>query len=176
VSKINEFTDEDERAAIAKLFVVIDLLNCICSASSSVSKLKHHSVHGYNEFLFSLACGSSISRGELKILIHEAHDLNKDFIKSRNLWVKERTQLVVDLIQEIIDGNFDVNSKVFALIDEKYLVKEKIKEQITIKKFHHQVVKETKCPTCSYAFQALEIIEFLEFGYRCPKCRQAIRM
>jgi len=174
-SKTQDFTEGELRAVIAKLFVVVDLLECVCGASSSVNKLKNHSVHGYNEFLFSLACGSSITRGELKILILEAHDLNKDFIRSRNLWIKERTQLVVDLMQEIIDGNFSVNPKVFALIDEKYLVEEKIKEQITIKKFHHQVIKETKCPSCSYSFQLPEINEFLEFGYRCPKCRQSIR-
>ena len=174
-SEIEEFTDEEEYAAIDKLFVVVKILESICDASSSVKKLKYHSVHGYNEFLFSLACGSSITRGELKILILEAHELRKDFIRSRNSWVKERTQSVVDLMQEIIEGNFDVKPRVLELIDEKYPIKEKVKVQITTKKFHHQVLKETKCPSCSFVFSPIEIMEFVEIGYRCPKCRQAIR-
>jgi predicted Zn-ribbon and HTH transcriptional regulator len=173
---IKKFTDKEEQAAIAKLFVVVKILECICGASSSVKKLKNHSVHGYNEFLFSLACGSSISRGELKILILEAHELNKDFIRSRNSWVKERTQSVVDLMQEIIDGNFNVAPRVIALIDEKYPKIEKVKVQITTKKFNHQVLKETKCPSCSFVFSPIEIMEFVEIGYRCPQCRQAIRI
>ena len=175
-SKNQEFTEEEEQAAIAKLFVVVKVLECICSASTSVKLLKNHTVHGYREFLFSLASGSFISRGELKLLIREAHELNQDFQRSRNKWVKERTQSVVDLMQEIIDGNFEVKPRVLALIDEKYQKVEKVKVQITPKKFHHQVLKDTTCPSCSFVFSATEIKEFLEIGYRCPKCRQAIRL
>ena len=175
-SKNQEFKDEEEEAAIAKLFVVVKVLECVCSASTSVKLLKNHTVHEYREFLFSLASGSFISRGELKLLILEAHELNQDFIRSRNSWVKERTQLVVDLMQEIIDGNFGVKPRVFALIDEKYSIQEKVKVQITTKKFHHQVLKDTTCPSCSFVFSPIEIKEFVEIGYRCPKCRQVIRI
>ena len=175
-SKSHNFTDKEEQAAIAKLFVVVKVLECICSASTSVKLLKNHTVHEIREFLFSLASGSFISRGELKLLILEAHELNDDFIRSRNSWVKERTQLVVDLMQEIIDGNFDIEPSVFAVIDEKYPIKEKVEVQVTTKKFHHQVLKDTACPSCCYSFPPLEIKEFLAIGYRCPKCRQVIRM
>ncbi len=176
VNDTENYSDEEEQAAIAKLFVVVKVLECVCSASTSVKLLKNHTVHEFREFLFSLASGSFISRGELKHLILEAHELNNDFIRSRNSWVKERTQLVVDLMQEIIDGNFDVKPRVFALIDEKYAKVEKVKVLISTKKFHHQILKDTKCPSCSYAFDPFEIKEFLEIGYRCPKCRQAIRL
>ena len=159
-SKTQEFTDEDEQAAIAKLFVVVDLLECIGVASSSVNKLKNHSVHGYKEFLFSLACGSSISRGELKILILEAHDLNKDFAKSRNLWIKERTQLVVDLMQEIIDGNFSVNPKVFALIDEKYLVKEKKKNKSQLRSSFIKYSKKQNVQVVVILFNQSKLMSF----------------
>jgi hypothetical protein len=175
-SQSEKYSDEEEQAAIAKLFVVVKVLECICSASISVKLLKNHTVHEFREFLFNLASGSFISRGELKLLILEAHELNKDFIRSRNLWVKERTQLVVDLMQEIIDGNFGVKPIVFALIDEKYPTVEKLKVQITPKKFHHQVLKETTCPSCSFVFSPIEIKEFVEIGYRCPKCRQVIQV
>ena len=175
-SQNEKFTDEEEQAAIDKLFVVVKVLESICSASTSVKLLKNHTVHEFREFLFSLASGSFISRGELKLLILEAHELNQDFIRSRNSWVKERTQLVVDLMQEIIDGNFDVKPRVFALIDEKYPIQEKVKVQITTKKFHHQVLKDTTCPSCSFVFSPIEIKEFVEIGYRCPKCRQVIRI
>jgi predicted Zn-ribbon and HTH transcriptional regulator len=175
-SKNQEFTEEEEQAAIAKLFVVVKVLECVCSASTSVKLLKNHTVHEFREFLFSLASGSFISRGELKLLILEAHELNNDFIRSRNSWVKERTQVVVDLMQEIIDGNFDVKPRVFPLIDEKYPKIEKVKEKIPTKKFHHQVLKDTTCPSCSFVFSPIEIKEFVEIGYRCPKCRQVIRV
>jgi predicted Zn-ribbon and HTH transcriptional regulator len=174
-SKNQEFTEKEEQAAIDKLFVIVKVLECICSASTSVKLLKNHTVHGYREFLFSLASGSFISRGELKLLIREAHELNQDFLRSRNKWVKERTQSVVDLMQEIIDGNFDVKPRVFTLIDEKYPKVEKVKVQISTKKFHHKVLNETKCPSCSFIFSPIEIKEFLEIGYRCPQCRQLIR-
>lgn len=171
-----EFTDQEEQAAIAKLFVVVKVLECICSASTSVKLLKNHTVHEYREFLFSLASGSFISRGELKLLIREAHELNQDFKTSRNKWVKERTQSVVDLMQEIIDGNFEVKPRVLALTDEKYPKVEKVKVQISTKKFHHQVLKDTTCPRCSFVFKPNEIREFVDIGYRCPKCRQVIRI
>lgn len=171
-----EFTDQEEQAAIAKLFVVVKLLESICSASTSVKLLKNHSVHEYREFLFSLASGTFISRGELTQLIREAHELNNDFTRSRNKWVKERTQLVVDLMQEIIDGNFDVKPRVLTLIDEKYPKVEKVKVLLTTKKFHHQVLKDTTCPSCSFVFKPKEIKEFVEIGYRCPKCRQVINL
>ena len=170
------YTDKEEQAAIAKLFVVVKVLECICSSSTSVKLLKNHTVHGYRDFLFSLASGSFISRGELKLLIREAHELNQDFLRSRNKWVKERTQSVVDLMQEIIDGNFDVKPRVLALIDEKYPKVEKVIVQITTKKFHHQVLNDTTCPSCSFVFSPIEIKEFLDIGYRCPKCRQVIRV
>ena len=173
--EVDSYTDQEEQAAIDKLFVVVKVLECICSASTSVKLLKNHTVHGYREFLFSLASGSFISRGELKLLIREAHELNQDFIRSRNSWVKERTQLVVDLMQEIIDGNFEVKPRVLTLIDEMYPKVEKVKVQISTKKFHHKVLKDTTCPSCSFIFSPIEIKEFLEIGYRCPRCRQLIR-
>jgi predicted Zn-ribbon and HTH transcriptional regulator len=79
-------------------------------------------------------------------------------------------------MQEIIDGNFYVKPTVFALIDEKYPIQEKVKVQITTKKFHHQVLKDTTCPSCSFVFHPIEIKEFVDIGYRCPKCRQVIRL
>jgi len=175
-SQNEQFTDKEEQAAIAKLFVVVKVLECICSASISVKQLKNHAVHEYHDFMFSLASGTLISRSELEFLILEAHELNQDFIRSRNSWLKERTQTVVDLMQEMIDGNFDVEPRVFALLDEKYIKVEKVNEQISNKKLHHQVLKDTVCPSCSYLFPSNEIKEYLEIGYRCPKCRQVIRV
>lgn len=175
-NEAENYTDQEEQAAIAKLFVVVKVLECVCSASTSVKLLKNHTVHEFLEFLFSLASGSFISRGELKLLILEAHELNNDFARSRNSWIKERTQLVVDLMQEIIDGNFGVKPSVLTLIDEKYPKVEKVKVQILTKKFHHQVLKDTKCPSCSFVFAPNEIKEFVEIGYRCPKCRQVINV
>ena len=173
---IQEFTESEEQAAIAKLAVAVKLLDCVCGVAGAVKRLKNHPIHGYTGFLSDLVIGTLISRRELEYLILEAKEYREDFKRSRNTWVKQRTATVVDLMQEIINGNFEITKLALDLLKEGYPYPEVIEVEIKIKKFNHVVLSDTKCPSCSFVFNASEIKEFVEIGYRCPVCRQVIRM
>ena len=172
----HEFTDAEEQAAIRKLAVAVKLLDCVCGVAGAVKKLKNHPIHDYTGFLSDLVIGTLISRRELEYLILEANEYKEDFKRSRNSWVKERTATVVDLIQEIINGNFEIPKIALDLLQESYPYPEVIEVEIKTKKFSHVVLTDTKCPSCSHTFKASEIKEYVEIGYRCPKCRQIIRL
>lgn len=172
----HDFTEAEEQAAIAKLAVAVKLLDCICGVAGAVKKLKNHPIHDYTGFLSDLVIGTLISRRELEHLLLEAKEYREDFKRSRNTWVKQRTAIVVDLMQEIINGNFEIPNLALDLLAEPYpypLVKE---VEIKTKRFHHVVLTDTKCPRCSHIFKASDIKEFVEIGYRCPLCRQVIRL
>ena len=172
----HDYTDAEEQAAIKKLAVVVKMLDCVCGVAGAVKKLKNHPIHGYTGFLSDLVIGTLISRRELEYLILEAREYKEDFKRSRNTWVKQRTATVVDLMQEIINGNFEIPKLALDLLQESYPYPEVIEVEIKTKKFSHIVLTDTKCPSCSHLFKASEIKEYVEIGYRCPICRQVIRM
>lgn len=172
----NDFNEAEEQAAIAKLAVAVKLLDCVCGVAGAVKKLKNHPIHGYTGFLSDLVIGTFISRRELDHLILEAKEYRDDFKRSRNTWVKQRTATVVDLMQEIINGNFEIPKLALDLLEEPYPFPEVKEVEIKTKKFHHDVLSDTKCPSCTHLFMASEINEYEEIGYRCPKCRQVIRL
>jgi hypothetical protein len=171
-----DFTEAEEQAAITKLAVAVKLLDCVCGVAGAVKKLKNHPIHGYTGFLSDLVIGTFISRRELEYLILEAKEYREDFKRSRNTWVKQRTATVVDLMQEIINGNFEIPKLALDLLQESYPYPEVIEVEIKTKKFNHAVLSDTKCPSCSDRFKGSEIKEYVEIGYRCPKCRQVIRL
>ena len=171
-----EFTEAEEQAAIAKLAVAVKLLDCICGAAGAVKRLKNHPIHDYTGFLSDLVIGTFISRRELEHLILEAKEYREDFKRSKNNWVRQRTATVVDLMQEIINGNFEIPNLALDLLAEPYPYPEYIEVEIKTKKFHHVVLTDTKCPSCSNKFKASDIKEYVEIGYRCPVCRQVIRL
>jgi hypothetical protein len=171
-----EYSEAEEQAAITKLAVAVQLLDCVCGVAGAVKRLKNHPIHGYTGFLSDLVIGTLISRRELEYLILEAKEYKEDFKRSRNTWVKHRTATVVDLMQEIINGNFEIPKLALDLLQESYPYPEVIEVEIKTKKFSHVVLTDTKCPSCSNVFKASEIKEFVEIGYRCPNCRQIIRL
>ena len=172
----HDYTDAEEQAAIKKLAVAVKLLDCVCGVAGAVKRLKNHPIHGYTGFLSDLVIGTCISRRKLEYLILEAKEYKEDFKRSRNTWVKQRTATVVDLMQEIISGNFEIPKLALDLLQEAYPYPEVIEVDIKTKKFSHVVFTDTKCPSCSHMFKASEIKDYVEIGYRCPKCRQVIRM
>ncbi len=172
----HDYTDAEEQAAIKKLAVAVKLLDCVCGVAGAVKKLKNHPIHGYTGFLSDLVIGTLISRREFEYLILEAREYKEDFKRSRNTWVKQRTATVVDLMQEIINGNFEIPKLALDLLQESYPYPEVIEVEIKTKKFSHVVLTDTKCPSCNHTFKASEIKEHVEIGYRCPKCRQIIRL
>ncbi len=172
----HDYTKAEEQAAITKLAVAVKLLDCVCGVAGAVKRLKNHPIHGYTGFLSDLVIGTCISRRELEYLILEAKEYKEDFKRSRNTWVKQRTATVVDLMQEIINGNFEIPKLALDLLQESYPYPQVIEVEIKTKKFSHVVLTDTKCPSCSNVFKASEIKEFVEIGYRCPNCRQIIRL
>ena len=171
-----EYSEAEEQAAITKLAVAVKLLDSVCGVAGAVKKLKNHPIHGYTGFLSDLVIGTCISKRELEYLILEAKEYREDFKRSRNTWVKQRTATVVDLMQEIINGNYEIPKLALDLLEEAYPFPEVKEVEIKTKKFSHVVLSDTKCPSCSHLFKASEIKEFVEIGYRCPKCRQVIRL
>ena len=171
-----DFTEAEEQTAITKLDVAVKLLDCVCGVAGAVKKLKNHPIHGYTGFLSDLVIGTFTSRRELEYLILEAKEYREDFKRSKNTWVKQRTATVVDLMQEIINGNFEIPKLALDLLEETYPFPEVKEVDIKTKKISHVVLSDTKCPSCSHLFKASEIKEFVEIGYRCPKCMQVIRL
>ena len=172
----NEFTEAEEQAAITKLAVTVKLLDCVCGVAGVVKKLKNHPIHDYTEFLFGHFSGTFISRRDVGYLIIEVQEYKEEFKRSRNTWVKVRIEMVVSLMQEIIGNNFEVSPSALVLIDEPYPYPEIKIVEIKTKIFSHAVLSDTKCPSCSHMFKASEMREYVEIGYRCPKCRQVISL
>ena len=76
----------------------------------------------------------------------------------------------------MIDGNLEIPKKALDLMEEPYPYPEVARVEIKTKEFNHAILNNTTCPNCSHIFQASEIKEYVEVGYRCPKCRQVIRL
>ena len=170
------FTESEEQAAMQKMAVVVNLLETVCGVKDAVKKLKNHPIHDYKDFLFTWTSSSCVSKGELKHLILELQEHKEDFKQSKNKWVKQRTAMVVDLMQEMIDGKLAIPKRALELLAEPYPYPEVVQVEIKTKKFHHTVAADTTCPSCQHHFKASEIVEQVNVGYRCPKCRQVIRV
>ena len=171
-----DFTAAQEQVAMQKMAVVVNLLETVCGVKDAVKKLKNHPIHDYTDFLLTWTASSCVSKGELKHLILELQQYKEDFKQSKNTWVKHRTAMLVDLMQEMIDGNLVIPKRAHELLAEPYPYPEVVQVEIKTKKFHHTLVTDTTCPSCQHHFKATEIVEHVEVGYRCPKCRQAIRV
>ena len=117
-----------------------------------------------------------ISRRRLAYLILELKEYKEDFKRSKNTWVKQRTAIVVELFQQMIDGDLEIPKQALELLEEPYPFPEAVQVEIKTKKFNHAVLTNTTCPNCRHNFQASEIKEYVEVGYRCPQCRQSIRL
>ncbi|WP_090128815.1 zf-TFIIB domain-containing protein [Limnohabitans sp. Rim11] len=170
------FTETEQQTAMQKMAMVVDLLESVCSVKDAVKKLKNHSIHDYTDFLFTWTASSCVSKGELEHLILELQEYKEDFKQSKNTWVKQRTAMVVELMQEMIDGNLAIQKRAYELLAEPYPYPEVVQVEIKTKKFHHTVATNNTCPSCQHNFKASEIVEHVEVGYRCPKCRQVIRL
>jgi ssDNA-binding Zn-finger/Zn-ribbon topoisomerase 1 len=106
----------------------------------------------------------------------ELKEYKEDFKRSKNTWIKERTGMVVELFQQMIDGDLEIPKQALELLEEPYPFPEAVQVEIKTKKFNHAVLTNTTCPNCRHNFQASEIKEYVEVGYRCPQCRQSIRL
>jgi predicted Zn-ribbon and HTH transcriptional regulator len=171
-----DWTETEAQVVLQKLTVAVKLLESVCGIRDAVKKLKNHPIHDYTAFLSDLRWDDVISRRQLAYLILELKEYKEDFKRSKNTWIKERTAIVVELFQQMIDGNLEIPKQALDLLEEPYPYPEVVQVEIRTKKFNHIILNNTTCPNCSHIFQASEIKEFVEVGYRCPKCRQVIRL
>ena len=171
-----DFTKAEEQSALAKFAVAVRMLDAVCGVAGAVKRLKDHPIHDYTGFLLGHFSSTFISRRDVEYLILEAQEYKEEFKSSRNTWVKVRIEMAVSLMQEIIGNNFEVSPSALTLLEEPYPHPQAVGVEIKTKKFHHEVTFDTKCPSCSNRFKASEIKEYVEIGYRCPKCRQVIRL
>jgi predicted Zn-ribbon and HTH transcriptional regulator len=171
-----DFTEAEIQAVLKKLAVAVKLLESVCAIKEAVKKLKNHPIHHYTPFLSDLMWDDVLSKRQLAYLIVELKEYKEDFKRSKNTWVKQRTAMVVELFQQMIDGNFEISKQALELLEEPYPHPEVIQIEIKTKKFNHTVLNTTTCPNCNHIFQANEIKEYVEVGYRCPQCRQSIRL
>ena len=171
-----DFTEEEIQAILQKLAVAVKLLESVCAIKDAVKKLKNHPIHHYTLFLSDLMWDDVLSKRQLAYLILELKEYKEDFKRSKNTWVKQRTAMVVELFQQMIDGDLEIPKQALELLEEPYPFPEAVQVEIKIKKFNHAVLTNTTCPNCSLNFKASEIKEYVEVGYRCPQCRQSIRL
>ena len=171
-----DWTETEAQVVLQKVTVAVKLLESVCGIRDAVKKLKNHPIHDYTAFLSDLRWDDVISRRQLAYLILELKEYKEDFARSKNTWIKERTAIVVELFQQMIDGNLEIPKQALDLLEEPYPYPEVVQVEIRTKKFNHIILNNTTCPNCSHIFQASEIKEFVEVGYRCPKCRQVIRL
>jgi hypothetical protein len=171
-----DFTEVEIQVVMQKLAVAVKLLESVCAIKDAVKKLKNHPIHHYTLFLSDLMWDDVLSKRQLAYLIVELNEYKEDFKRSKNTWVKQRTAMAVDLFQQVIDGNFEIPKQALELLDEPYPYPKVIQVEIKTKKFNHTVLTKTTCPNCNHHFQANEIKEYVEVGYRCPRCRKSIRL
>lgn len=171
-----DWTETETQVALQKLTVAVKLLESVCAIKDAVKKLKNHPIHHYTPFLSDLMWDDVLSKRQLAYLIVELKEYKEDFKRSKNTWVKQRTAMVVVLFQQMIDGNLEIPTQALELLEEPYPIPEVAQVEIKTKKFNHDVLTNTTCPNCSHNFQSSEIKEYVEVGYRCPQCRQSIRL
>ena len=171
-----DFTDAEIQAVLKKLAMAVKLLESVCAIKDAVKKLKNHPIHHFTLFLSDLMWDDVLSKRQLAYLIVELKEYKEDFKRSKNTWVKQRTAMVVELFQQMIDGNLEIPKQALELLEEPYPFPKMAEVEIKTKKFNYAVLTDTTCPNCSHNFQASEIKEYVEVGYRCPQCRQSIRL
>ena len=171
-----DWIQTEAQVVLQKVIVAVKLLESVCGIRGAVKKLKNHPIHDYTAFLSDLRWDDVISRRQLAYLILELKEYKEDFKRSKNTWIKERTAIVVELFQQMIDGNLEIPKQALDLLEEPYPFPHVAQVEIRTKKFNHAILNDTTCPNCSRIFQGSEIKQFVEVGYRCPKCRQVIRL
>lgn len=158
----------------SKLEIILQLVESMASISNQIKKLKNYP---FDEILIDIRWAIDLKftneRG-IKYLMNGAVELNEYVKRSRNTWIKERASLVVELLEEMLEGNYTIAREVKKKLKEPFPLVEK-KVELVIRSIQVDVSTDTKCPTCSYLFAPNEIIEYTALGYRCPKCRQVIR-
>lgn len=107
------YPEEEEALICKKLYVVAFILYELRLGREKVRKLKNHSIHEFTIYLWDEAASLSMKVGQLEFLVREIQEVADDFKRSRNAWVKERTSTALRVMNEIIDGDYTIDSSIY---------------------------------------------------------------
>lgn len=107
------YPEEEENMIAKKLFVVTFILYELYKGRDKVPRLFNHPIHEFTDYLWMTAGGGCIQVGLLEFLVLEIEQVEADFRRSRNDWVKERTKTALRVMNEIIYGDYTIDSSIY---------------------------------------------------------------
>jgi len=107
------YTPDEEKNICEKLLVVVFILWELSESRTKVRLLKNHPIHKFTSYLWEMSAAGMVRVGELKLLVKDIEEVVNDFKNSRNLWVKERTTKALRVMQEIIEGEYSIDSSIY---------------------------------------------------------------
>ena len=115
------YPDDEEKMIAKKLFVVAFILLELNKSRGKVPRLLNHPIHDFTDYLWMVAGSGLIQVGLLEFLLTDIVQVEADFRRSKNLWVKERTQAALRVMNEIIDGDYAIDTTIYADPDKNYI-------------------------------------------------------
>lgn len=107
------YPEEEEELICKKLHVVVFILWELNEARNKVARLKNHPIHEYTRYLWGVASGGMMQVGLLEFYVREIQEVADDFKRSRNAWVKERTSTALRVMNEIIYGDYSIDTSIY---------------------------------------------------------------
>ena len=107
------YPEEEEKMIAKKLLVVTFILLELNNSRDKVPRLFNHPIHDFTDYLWMIAGGGVIQVGLLEFLLTDIEKVQADFRRSRNGWVKERTQTALLVMNEIIYGDYTIDSSIY---------------------------------------------------------------
>lgn len=106
------YTKDEEILFCNKLFVVASILEELKKSRDKVKKLRNYPIHEYTDYLWDVVSVKIIRVGELELLVKNIEELVFDFSRSKNEFVKERSSKALLVMNEIILGNYNIDSSI----------------------------------------------------------------
>ena len=107
------YSKDEEELICNKLFVVVFILWELNKARDKIKCLKNHPIHEYTRYLWDVASGGMMQVGMLEFYAQEIQEVADDFKRSRNAWVKERTSTALKVMNEIIYGDYSIDTSIY---------------------------------------------------------------
>jgi hypothetical protein len=109
----SRYSLNEELLICKKLFVVASILDELKHSRGTVRKLKNHPIHEFTIYLWEVVAIKMIRVGELELFVKDIEELAIDFSRSKNLYIKERTSTALRVMNEIIYGDYSIDSGTF---------------------------------------------------------------
>ena len=107
------YSSNEELLICNKLYVVASILDELKHSRGKVRKLKNHPIHEFTIYLWEVVASKMIKVGELELLVKDIEELVVDFSRSKNFYIKERTSTALRVMNEIIYGDYNIDSVIF---------------------------------------------------------------